>query len=315
MGYVNGVSSEYTAHLENDLLRIELLPNLGGKVISFYYKPAAKELLYRSPDRSFRSPCFGDLWTNYDMSGFDECFPTIAACNYPAEPFNGVRVVDHGELWSQSWECSASAQEIKLNAKGILFPYTFEKSLRLTGQKLVINYKLTNLSAREWQYLWSAHPVFRLTGQVHLDLPEGTSIFVEGATNDDFVLNEPTLWPKVKTKKSGDLNLSHIEPRDLNQAIKVFAGPLAKGDMALVSEDDGILTSLSFSTESVPYLGIWINQGGIPPKMPQYQCLGLEPTTSPTDFLDKAINKGLAFTLGAYETKTWNLALTISRIE
>ena len=42
--------------LENELLAVTILPELGGKVASFCYKPLDFELAAQSPDGSYRLP-------------------------------------------------------------------------------------------------------------------------------------------------------------------------------------------------------------------------------------------------------------------
>ncbi len=48
-------------------------------------------------------PPYGARFTDTDHFGWDEMFPSVDACAYPVEPFTGLDVVDHGELWSLRW--------------------------------------------------------------------------------------------------------------------------------------------------------------------------------------------------------------------
>ena len=83
---------------ENDALKMTILPELGAKVISLVLKASAHEYLWRQPGRTLRLPSYDSTFTDYDISGWDECFPTIYPVLYPADPWKGIKVPDHGEV-------------------------------------------------------------------------------------------------------------------------------------------------------------------------------------------------------------------------
>src|SRR5579871_6372185 len=69
--------------LESDGARVVVLPRIGGKIASLVDTTTGEELLWRNRDRTYREPRYGDAWAAYDMSGWEDCLPTIAACPYP----------------------------------------------------------------------------------------------------------------------------------------------------------------------------------------------------------------------------------------
>ena len=74
-------------------------------------------------------PEYGGAFERYDISGWDECFPSIGQCYYPEPPWHGVVVPDHGELWTLPWHAEPLPDGLRLWTKGVRFPYTFEKRL------------------------------------------------------------------------------------------------------------------------------------------------------------------------------------------
>src|SRR3954467_8091840 len=96
--------------LQNNLIRLELLPDVGGKVTSLVYLPSNHEFIFQPPEpqKGYRVPGYGSLFKDFDNSGFDECVPTVAACLYPEEPFRNEQLPDHGEVWSVPWSVSSA---------------------------------------------------------------------------------------------------------------------------------------------------------------------------------------------------------------
>ena len=68
--------------LESPKLSIEILPEVGGKISQIALKPEGKQLLIPSQRPYVTIPPSGS-WMDYDMSGIDDCFPTIASGVYP----------------------------------------------------------------------------------------------------------------------------------------------------------------------------------------------------------------------------------------
>lgn len=84
--------------LENQILRIEILPEYGGKIVSFYRTAAGFELAAQRRKGSVPEP-----EESMDFSGFafgmDDAFPNID----PEEIVwkeRRLRYPDHGEIWS-----------------------------------------------------------------------------------------------------------------------------------------------------------------------------------------------------------------------
>ena len=294
--------------VENDVLRIVVLPELGGKMISLLYKPLNKELLWKTPDREFQIPEYGADFEDYDISGFDECFPTISECKYPTEPWEGKTVPDHGELWGQNHEYRLEDNQIYLKAKGVEFPYTFEKSIRLVGNKIMMEYCVTNLSDLHWQILWSAHPLFNIGEGVSIKLPENAEIIIYGDNRNKL---KPMKYPcSCIIDKNGDkTDLSRILPGVEPKSLKVFTTPLEQGWVEMAYPGGGPTLKVSFPEKIIPYLGIWINQGGYPSKKSGDWNLALEPTSSPCDGLDEAIEQKCAMELEPHGTISWNMII------
>ena len=93
--------------LENNALRVVIVPALGAKIVSLVDKVAGHEWL-APPTNPVRARDYGDSFIAHDLAGWDEMFPTIVACPSPHDP--AVMLPDHGEVWALAWEVNLSNQ-------------------------------------------------------------------------------------------------------------------------------------------------------------------------------------------------------------
>ncbi|MEA2736411.1 MAG: hypothetical protein QOE14_2862, partial [Humisphaera sp.] len=85
--------------IENDAVRMEVWPTLGGKVSSIVDKADKFELLFNYPDELPTEAQYDIPYTHGWYAGWDECFPARAPGPYVGPPYNGVDVPDPGALW------------------------------------------------------------------------------------------------------------------------------------------------------------------------------------------------------------------------
>src|SRR5258708_39255852 len=71
--------------LDNGVICLALLPQLGGKIISLVRLDSGREYLVSLHDtqRSFRAPSYGGIFMDYHNADFYQRMPTIDACRYP----------------------------------------------------------------------------------------------------------------------------------------------------------------------------------------------------------------------------------------
>jgi hypothetical protein len=71
--------------MQNETVLLVILPAWGGKIASLYDKSRSREWLHINRNFSFqRLPnCDANYVRDFDIGGFDECFPNIGAGPYP----------------------------------------------------------------------------------------------------------------------------------------------------------------------------------------------------------------------------------------
>jgi len=250
--------------VENEQLSFSLLPRIGGKMISLIFKETGHEYISLS-GRPFRIPAYGANFGDYDISGFDECFPAIAEGFYPEDPWKGIHIPDHGELWTLPWETKVEGECLRLSVYGIRFPYRFVKVFSLKENRVNIKYQLKNLSAFEFKYLWAAHPLLNVTPDTRIILPGKLRIRTDWSKNERLgKLLYETSWPQAQSPDGEVIDLSIIKTPEADQATKFFTTVMEQGWCALHDIRTGDFLKFSFPVKKIPYVGIWINEGGWP---------------------------------------------------
>ena len=156
LSVTRGMSDGFeTVLVDTGGLSLCLVPELGGKITSLRDLHSGREWLWRNLRMPYQ---VAEPNTSYvavaDTGGWDECFPTVAPCDYPTAPWAGAALPDHGELWSQrpALDMNVGADTVSLNTRwqGAALPYRFERQVRATAgsASLRVDYTIANMAMR-----------------------------------------------------------------------------------------------------------------------------------------------------------------------
>jgi hypothetical protein len=316
--------------LENDILRVVVVPECGSKIASMVYKPLGLELFWQNPAQSFRKSAYADDYELGDISAFDEMFPTISRCFYERFPWAGTEVPDHGEVWSIPWDvggefggelgaekngagssagASVKVSSVHLSVRGIQFPYKLTKRVALEDRRLRIDYTASNLSGFELDYIWAAHPLFNTAEGMELIVPPGMGRVVNAVPGPRLggygrVHDFPVAWPEDGT----ELNLGEVPAKnDTGYQKYWFLGRATDGWCMLYDGAKSLTVGMSYPVEKVPYLGVWLNEGGWEG---QYN-IAPEPATGAMDRIDFSRMWGMNSVLKGRQTVSWHLCISV----
>jgi len=294
--------------LHSDTLKATIIPQCGAHVASLLYIPRGTELLYQNPGVSFRRPLYASPFSAECASGFDDMFPTISRCFYESFPFEGIEMPDHGEVWSIPWDSSIGAESVSFTVHGVRFPYRLEKEMTIRDNELIIRYRVRNLSPFPFSYIWAAHPLFSVSPGTKIILPEGVDSVINAVPSAHLsgygrVYSFP--WAEVDGKA---IDLSVFSPGDEKRFLKYWcAGKLPINRSGLIDPTTGISVFFDISAQTVPYLGVWVNEGGWGG---QYNC-ALEPATAAMDRVDAAALFDSESVIEANGVREWTLAISV----
>ena len=222
--------------IEDECLQAVILPTIGGKMTSLKCKASGREWLWQDPGDLLRFPPYGAPLPDYDIGGFQECFPTVNEVYYPSSPWRGVVVPDHGEVWALPWEAESTDDGLHLWVYSVRFAYRLDKWLHFSDDgRLTIRYELRSLAPFDFKYLWSAHPALNLQPGMKLLLPPGTRLRSEfsdhGRLGEMGALHE---WPATTDAAGNAVDLSLVQTKAAHTHDKLNTAGLTAGWSAVV---------------------------------------------------------------------------------
>lgn len=290
---------------ENDTVRVVVVPELGAKLVSLFDKRSGREWLVGPGLRPFGHVPYGANFVDQDMSGWDEMFPTIVACDYPVPgPKEGTPLPDHGEVWPLSWTVEAAgAEALRLAVRGVGLDYELARELRFAApDTLQMHYEVRNLESERIAYLWSAHPQFACGDEARIVLPPAITA-VHNALPVEWGWGEPEArlaWPLTEQQ----VRLDAVGPPNRQAARKFFVPPQTAVSWAgLVRRPAGDWLRLDWDARALPYLGIWVDEGCISSE----SVVALEPMTGYYDSLVTAWQKKRVALIKPGEMQSWDL--------
>ena len=299
--------------LENDALRTVVVPELGAKLVSLFDKRCQMEWLADPGDRPVRKAPYGAIFTDQDMSGWDEMFPTIVACEYPTPgKYHGTHLPDHGEVWALPWKLETTPVDVlELSVEGIALPYRLARMLKYTAvDSLQMQYVLENLGDEPLSYIWAAHPQFVCTEAAEIHFPSQVHK-VCNVLDASQGWGEPETcfdWPQA-TRPDGRLfRLDRVGPASLRQARKFYVTPdTPVGWAGVISHPGEAWLRMEWDPQQTPYLGLWVDEGAIN----SIAVAALEPATGFYDSLAIAWAKKTVPILAPGATQTWTLTVRL----
>lgn len=296
--------------LKNSELSVEVLPAEGGRIASLKSLRSGMEFLTRSR-RSGRYPKAG-LDTRFQdgpCAGIEECLPTVGPSGPETE---GGPAPDHGDFWQLPWRLfAASDTHANMSAAGFSRTLRFSKQLTLEHNTLRVAYAVENAGSTAQSFLYACHPLFAVSAgdrvllpseirEMRLDYSKGDRLGASGSI---------VTWPATESGVRLDATLGP----EAGTAEMFYTSRLRDGLCGVYREASDQVLEVSFDTERLPFLGLWLCYGGWPSDghEPRQYAVALEPTTSPCNTLVNAQRTNTAISLKAGETYDWEILFTV----
>lgn len=265
--------------LENDAVRVTINPKNGGKLRSFFSKRTNTEFFYQDTNKISNH----GNYISHDISGFDECFPTVATCEFSSGKRKGVSLGDHGYLWQGAWKTQIKDEVVLMSKDLPLLECVFERTCRLAERgQLRLDYKIRNYGTEPLPYVYSAHPMLRATKHTQLILPEEVNkVYIYLATEDFGFCNNT--WVDYPFKDNSIMQGPFLGVK--SSFVKFFAMCSPASRAMLYQKETGETLQIQFDTNLLTYLGVFIQIGYYDGNKIVLPFLGLEPTTGIGDEL------------------------------
>lgn len=284
-------------------LTMELVPELGAKIVSLRHGPSGREWLYRDSRRPLRRCEVGDPFMLSGLAGWDECFPSVAASRYPGD--SGVNLADHGEVWSRPWQVTTEPSRLTATIAGSLLPFTLTRVIEPVADDAIRwSYLVHNADSRPLIHGWSAHPLLAVAAGLRIECASGTMWpeFTDGRRIQQADVDSSARW-RWPTASSGGRthDLSVIDPTSGVTDKVVLA---ASRRLRLVDRDVAAWMQFELDPSVIPYVGLCVNTGAWPETDPQ-MWVAVEPTMAVADDLVASSRRGGFGDVPAGGTASW----------
>jgi hypothetical protein len=296
--------------LQSTKIRAELIPECGGKMASLINKETGYEYLIQRKNEIYRDQPFDGTFVDGECSGYDDMFPTIDICEYENEPWKGVKMADHGEVWSLPWEVAESdSSSLKMSVNGVRFPYYLEKEISFINEKkLRSNYTLTNSAPFSFEFLWAGHLMINIEEGTRVQVPEDCRKAITVLTNGEGAFGDVNNWPLFKDNNGKPYRADICRPKEIKGFEKYyFSNRLKDGWCELKYPGNINRLKISFPVDNVPFLGILMNEGG----WDDLYNIIIEPCTICYDKPDVAKKYGQVSKVEAFGRYAWYVEIEI----
>ena len=290
--------------LENELLKVVVLPLLGGKIASMVYKEKDFQMSAQH-EGDYVIPNIDSAFEKCDASGIDDAFPNI---NDGIINLNGrtLNYTDHGEIWRSSFDYIIENEKLILTYESKEQMYMYQKTIYLEASAVKIDYSISNLMEDELPCFWTMHGLVRYEEDMTLLYPNGVDKIVN--VQDSNELGDDL---KEYHFKNTDYDFTKVPTINSNTFVKYYlADEVQEGTCGYVYPTQGVQCLLNFDKEKLPYLGFWLTAGKF---RGDYNC-AFEPTNGYYDGMDIAVKNNKYYVLKQNEPLSFSVDYTFSKI-
>jgi galactose mutarotase-like enzyme len=297
--------------LENESLRVVILPSEGARLASVYRKDREFELLFQGDGARAGSgrDAIPPGEKKFEATGFDDCFPTIHACEVSVDG-RQVRYPDHGETWRLAFDCRTEGEQAVLECKSGILPYRFRKTVALEGDRILIRYSIANIGGFDFPCIWAMHCLINCEEDIRLAFPAGTEEVLNVLENE-FLGKAGTIhsFPVTHTPDGSEFRLDRVLPAASKNCNKYYVkGMVGEGRCGAYYPSKNISFTVRFDHKKLPYLGFWVTEGALGG---DYNC-ALEPTNGYYDDINTARRENGLYTLKKGEVLEFEIEMELA---
>jgi len=300
-------------YLENDLLKITLLPEKGADIYQFIHKPTGLDVLWKNPVGLWppgSPPHDGSLGFPF-LQNYEGCWQELFPSYNDPTTYNGVEIPFHGEVCALSWRYSSEEQTddriaVRFTVETRLTTFRLERVMRLErgSTRLTLDETVTNIGSADQHFVWGHHCVVGgpwLEAGCRLDTPARTIVTIEQMYEEKTTRLMPGQrepWPNARLRKGGTVDLSLLPGPEIHTHDDVYLTDLTDGWVSVTNPRIGLTFRLDWDVSVFKWIISWQPYGGaeaLPFKGMPY-ALGIEPWVSSRP-LGASVDDGTAIRL------------------
>jgi galactose mutarotase-like enzyme len=297
--------------MENESVRVAVLPDKGAEIIEFRYKSADLDVLWHAPQPLTALGSYapsvaraGGSFLDYYAGGWQEIFPSAG----PATVYKGAELGQHGEVALLAWRMrtvqdSATRIELEFTVETMRTPFRLERRMILESKspRLRLEERVINLGVDEMAYAWGHHPTFGApflsagclieTAAARVEVPEALAQLPArrlAVGESDF--------PSAPGADGLEQRVDVVNAMECRTEDVVVLKNFSDGWCALRNPQLSLAVTMAWDARIFPYLWSWQLYGGNR-EYPYYgraYTLGLEPFSCPFEPLVALVGRGAA---------------------
>jgi hypothetical protein len=160
----------HIVRMENSSLRVDIVPGIGGRVVSLFNKTMEREFLWVSQGVALCPSQPGDAYDPVFYGGIDEVIPG----DFP-EQIGGLDCPDHGELWTLPLDYRIEQDALVLLGVLPRWGLAYQKRITLGGAErspwIDVDYRIENRTNERRVFLWKLHAAIKIQAGDWIDCP------------------------------------------------------------------------------------------------------------------------------------------------
>ncbi|MBI1280946.1 MAG: DUF4432 family protein [Anaerolineaceae bacterium] len=315
-------------YLENDLLRITVLPEKGADIYTFLHKPSGIDFLWKNPIGLWPpgSPAHDGSADMGFLQNYEGCWQELfPSCNGPTT-YNGQTIPFHGEVVTLPWEYQVETETdevlaVHFQVETRVTHFRLERTMRLERDslRLILDEKVTNIGTEAQHFVWGHHCV---VGGPWLEAGCEMQCGAQTITTIDQIYEEKTarlapgqreLWPHGLTRTGERVDLRVVPGVETHSHDDVYLTDLTDGWVTVTNPRLKLTFGLYWDAAIFKWIISWQPYGGaeaLPFKGLPY-ALGIEPWIAQNP-LGESVASGDARLLQAGESLSTRVEARVS---
>jgi galactose mutarotase-like enzyme len=274
--------------LENREVRLVVLPSLGGKIYELRSKRDDVQFLWHNPRMLPKRAPFGANFDHFFVGGWDHPFPTLEPSSVGGEDFPYV-----GELWSLPWTWRPVEGDgwigLEESVQATILPAKLTCRIQLADDapEFEMHYRLENVGALPFDFMWGLHPCIALDPETRFHVPARKATVMQSPDEGVGRVGDVYAWPALEFKDRTWRVDTSLPPE---------RGVFGLHELVLdegwfeVERGSGAKLRVEFPSEIFRVLYLWMVYGG----WRGIYHAALEPWTGGGVRLAEAIERGMA---------------------
>ena len=295
--------------LENDQVRLCVLPEKGSDLYSFEYKPLGMDVLMKTPEglsgmkgrNLYEKPLSG--YADAYPGGWQELLPNMIDLEGFEPPMGGCESATVPWDWAIQEE-TPQRVALRLWVRLSLTPFFVEKTIVLEADaySFLMTERVVNMGLQTARFTWTQHSAFGgklIEGEAEVLLPR-----CEGFNFQAFMKNrgqplESFIEPleAMTLPDGGKLNLLEVRPKGDGPDVFFTLRNVAEASAAICNHTYGVALRLEWDAAAYPHMGYWTRHDHI-------HTVALEPLRSYLLTREDSLRHGEHLTLEPGESLT-----------